>query len=150
MDVLQFAVDVEDEWEEEDIQEALENAGIYVRCVAWKARWTKEGYDKGERPISCDWRKEENDKMSLRDLIQNGIQLNGPLRIVRYNKEEDIDEVLYYSKDPEHVLLKDEYENFTESEILYMYSITDINHCPVLVIEVSFIVNQNSLQMKKR
>lgn len=88
--------------------------------------------------------------MSLRDLIQNGIQLNGPLRIVRYNKEEDIDEVLYYSKDPEHVLLKDEYENFTESEILYMYSITDINHCPVLVIEVSFIVNQNSLQMKKR
>ncbi len=54
MDVLQFSVDVEDEWEEEDIQEALENAGICVRGVRWKARWTKEGYDKGEQPISYD------------------------------------------------------------------------------------------------
>ena len=54
MDILQFAVDIEDEYEEEEIQEALENAGITVRGVAWKARWTKEGYEKGQKPISSD------------------------------------------------------------------------------------------------
>ena len=54
MDILQFSVDIEDEHEEEEIWEALEVAGISVRGVAWKARWTEEGYNKGEKPISCD------------------------------------------------------------------------------------------------
>jgi len=54
MDILQFGIDVEGNYTEKDIQEALENAGIYVRGVAWKATWTKEGYEKGKDSISSD------------------------------------------------------------------------------------------------
>ena len=54
MDVLQFAIDVLGEWKEEEIAELLENAGVTVLGCAWKARWTEEGYDNGDAPISSD------------------------------------------------------------------------------------------------
>lgn len=73
--------------------------------------------------------------MSIRELIENGIQIQGPLKIVRYSMENETDDVVYYSKDPEHILLREEYEYFINDDILYMYTIDDGN--PMLVIEVA-------------
>lgn len=55
--IRQFAVDIIDSdysITEEEIAEALEDAGFIVIGCAWKATWTEDGYEHGEPPISSD------------------------------------------------------------------------------------------------
>lgn len=53
-DILQFSIDVVDGVSGNEIRKILEDAGIVVKGISWKARWTEDGYDKGEAPISYD------------------------------------------------------------------------------------------------
>ena len=43
-DVLQFSVDVEDGYDEDNIKTAIENAGIKVRGISFVERWKAEEY----------------------------------------------------------------------------------------------------------
>ena len=53
--VRQFSVDIlDDDVDEDQIADALENAGIICLGSGWKATWTKEDYEKGKPPISSD------------------------------------------------------------------------------------------------
>ena len=54
-DVVQISIDMEDtNISEDEIAEILEEAGIPVYGIAWKARWTSEDYDNGKPPYSWD------------------------------------------------------------------------------------------------
>lgn len=74
--------------------------------------------------------------MTIRDLLENGIEIQGPLKIARFNMEKEDLETLYESLDPEHILLKDENEDFTETDIRYMYTVSLSNGVAMMVIEV--------------
>lgn len=57
--IMQYSIDVEDDSKdggdmEKRIRDALEAADIYVVGIAWKARWTNDGYHHCEHPIDWD------------------------------------------------------------------------------------------------
>lgn len=58
--IIQYSIDV-NEFDDagvgvdgEKIAKVLEDAGIYVMGIDWKATWTEEGYHKSESPIYSD------------------------------------------------------------------------------------------------
>lgn len=54
-DVLQYSIDIVDigtPFDEKELQRILENAGIIVKGIDWKARWTEGDYDEGKPPYS--------------------------------------------------------------------------------------------------
>lgn len=54
-DVLQYSIDILDigtPFDEKELQRILENAGIIVKGIDWRARWTEEDYDNGKEPVS--------------------------------------------------------------------------------------------------
>lgn len=56
-DIVQYSVDVIDVVDgisAEKIVTALEDAGIPVKEITWKASWTEEDYDEGKPPYSYD------------------------------------------------------------------------------------------------
>lgn len=74
--------------------------------------------------------------MTIRDLLENGIDIQGPLKIAKFNMETEDLETLYESLDPEHILLTDENIDFTEADIRYMYTVSLSNGVAMMVIEV--------------
>ena len=52
--IKQFSVDIDGDVGGNQIEKMLNEAGINVKGIAWKATWTKDGYEKGEAPISSD------------------------------------------------------------------------------------------------
>ena len=56
MDIVQYSIDIQeyDGMSEEDIANVLEDIGLVVYGVSWKARWTEEDYDNGKPPYSSD------------------------------------------------------------------------------------------------
>lgn len=54
LDVLQYSIDIVETQtlDENELRRILEDAGFIVKGISWNARWTEEGYDNGEAPIS--------------------------------------------------------------------------------------------------
>lgn len=53
--VKQYAVDIMDDVDPEEIAKTIENTlGVIVLGSAWKATWTLEDYEQGKKPISSD------------------------------------------------------------------------------------------------
>ena len=53
-EVLQFSIDVEGKYTESEIKEVLENAGIDIIGIAWKATWDSDDYHAGKPPKCSD------------------------------------------------------------------------------------------------
>lgn len=64
--------------------------------------------------------------MTIRQMIQNGIKLEGALRVVRWDNDFADYEVYYNSDAPEHTLLVDTYEDMLDREILMIYPVMTI------------------------
>jgi len=54
MDIFQYSIDIReyDGISSSDIAKILEDAGIVVEGIEWKARWTEEDYKDGKPPFS--------------------------------------------------------------------------------------------------
>lgn len=78
--------------------------------------------------------------MTIRDLLDNGIEIQGALRICSWDDNEDDYTMYYESTDSEHTLNGD----YLDKEITYMYTTDtyksieeDRIEVPILVIEVA-------------
>jgi hypothetical protein len=52
--IIQISIDIDEGFDTEEIAKILEDNGIVVYGIAWKATWTHDGYMKGKAPISSD------------------------------------------------------------------------------------------------
>lgn len=61
--------------------------------------------------------------MTIRDLVENGVEFEGPVRVIRYALESDDEYDVLYSEDgtPDHIFLTEENEDFVDSDIRYIY-----------------------------
>jgi len=56
MDIIQYSIDIKEYSgiSEKDIKKVLEDVGLVVCGISWKASWTEEDYDNGKPPYAYD------------------------------------------------------------------------------------------------